>query len=101
QHDVLRRGERRVPDETSRSGREEVRLAQRGQLALEGLPVRPHPQVDVLPVIEPGAAHLALVERKAERLDKMEGGAGREARAPSVAGIPVNLWMHEDDVYRH
>jgi hypothetical protein len=52
----------------------------------------------VLPVVEAGAPHLTVVERKAERLDEMQRGPGGEACPSRVPGVPVNLWMHEDDV---
>ena len=52
----------------------------------------------MLPVVEAGAFHLLLVERKAQRLDQVQGRAGREAGAAGIAGIPVNLGMDEDDV---
>ena len=54
----------------------------------------------MLPVIEAGALHLPLVEREAERLDQVQRGAGGKARTPGVAGVPVDLGMHEDDVDR-
>ena len=98
QHDILSSAERRIPELARRLGREEVRLAERRQLALERVPVGPDPQVDVLPVIEAGAFDLLLVERKAERLDEMQRRAGRQAGAAGVAGVPVNLGMNEDDV---
>ena len=83
----MRRAERRVPEESRRLRREEIWLAERRQLALERLPARPDAQVDVLPVVEAGAFHLALVEREAERLDEMQRGAGGEAGAAGVAGF--------------
>ena len=64
----------------------------------ERVPARPHPQVDVLPIVEAGALHLPFLEREAERLDEMQGGAGGEARTAGVPGVPVNLWMDEYDV---
>jgi len=55
----------------------------------------------VLPIVEAGALHLTFVQRKAEWLDEMQGGAGGQARTPSIPGIPVDLWMHEHDVCGH
>ena len=101
EHDVLRRAERRVPEQPLALRREEPRLAQRRQLALERLPARPGAQIDVLPVVESRALHLALVEGEAERLDEMQRRPGREAGAPRVAGVPVDLGMHQDDVNTH
>ena len=55
----------------------------------------------MLPIVEPRALHFAFVERKTKRLDQMKCRAGREARATGVTGIPMNLGMDENDVYRH
>jgi hypothetical protein len=100
EHDVARRAEWCVPEQSGRLRGEEVRVTQRRQLALERLPALPRPQLDVLPVVQPGALHLPLAEREPERLDEMERGAGREARASRVSGVPVDLGMYEDDVGR-
>ena len=43
---------------------EEKGLAERRQGRGEGVPVRPHTGLDVLPIIEPGAADAFLVERE-------------------------------------
>ena len=99
-HHILRCTKRRVPEESCRLCREEIWIAECWQLLLERLPVRPDAQVDVFPVVEAGPLHLALVERKAERLDEMHGSAGGQARSARVSGIPVNLWVHEYDVCR-
>ena len=50
------------------------------------------------PVVEPGPAHLALVEGEAERLDKVELGSRRETGPPGVAGVPVDLGLDQNDV---
>jgi len=52
----------------------------------------------MLPVIEAGALHLFVVERKAQRFDKVQGCSGGQASPADVAGIPVNLGMNKDDV---
>jgi hypothetical protein len=52
----------------------------------------------MLPVVETGALDLFLVEREAERLNQMQRGAGRQAGATDVAGVPVDFRMHENDV---
>ena len=64
-------------------------------------PPGPWAQVDVFPVVEAGAAHLALVKREPERLDQVQRGAGGEAASAGVAGVPVDLGMHEHDVDGH
>jgi ribosomal protein L11 methyltransferase len=55
----------------------------------------------MFPIIEPGALHLTLRQRKTKRLDQMQNGAGRQAGSPGVPGVPVNFGMHEHDVYCH
>ena len=52
----------------------------------------------MLPVVEPRAFDLALVERKTEWLDEMQRGADGQTRAAGVAGIPMDLGVYEDDV---
>jgi len=52
----------------------------------------------MLPIVEPGALDLTLVEREPQRLDQMKLRSRREARPPGVAGIPVNLGMDQDYV---
>ncbi|HUQ48956.1 MAG TPA: hypothetical protein VM053_12050 [Gemmatimonadaceae bacterium] len=61
-HDIARLAERGVPEKLRCFGREEPWRAERRQLELERFPARPHLQIDVLPVVEPRALHLALVE---------------------------------------
>jgi len=68
---VIRSAERGIPEESLRLGREEERLAERGQLPLEVGPAGPDPEIDVLPIIQAGPFHLALVEGEAEGLDEM------------------------------
>ena len=87
-----------VPEVARCAGAEEERLAQLGQRGFEGPPVGPHAGLDARPVVEPGAAHLALVEREAQRLDQVELRARGQAGAPGVAGVPVDLGLDEDDV---
>src|SRR5207302_7666711 len=98
EHDAVRSCEWRVPEQSRRLRREEVRVAQTRQLLFEHTPIGPHTQIDVFPVVESRAFHLAFVEREAEWLDEVQGGAGSEARSARVPGVPVNLWMHENDV---
>src|SRR6185503_8948736 len=74
---------------------------ERRQLALECLPARPHAQVDVLPIIQARALHLAFVEGKAERFDEVQRGPGGETAAAGVTGVPVDLGMNENDVKAH
>jgi len=50
------------------------------------------------PVIEPGAAQRLVIERKSERLDKIEMRAGCEAEPSNVSGIRRNLGFDQDDV---
>ena len=53
---------------------------------------------DPRPVVEPGAPHLLVVEREAERPDEVQLRADGQAGPPGVAGVPVDLRLDEDDV---
>jgi hypothetical protein len=55
----------------------------------------------MLPVVEARALDFSLGEREAERLNEVKRSASGEARSSGVAGIPVNLWVHQHDVRRH
>jgi len=52
----------------------------------------------MLPVVQPRAFQLALVEREAEGLDQMKRCTGGEAGTPGIARVPMNFRMNEDDV---
>lgn len=58
----------------------------------------PKVEVDILPVIESGAANCFFVERKSERFDEVEAGAGGEGKAASRSGIVRDFWFVENDV---
>src|SRR5687767_3674943 len=98
QRDISADAERRVPYQSRRLGREEIRVAERRQLALERLPVRPDAHVDMLPIVEAGALDLTFVERKAERCDEVQHGARGETGSACITGVPVNLGVDEHDV---
>src|SRR6185295_17042645 len=80
-----------------RLGAEEERLAQVRELRLERAPGRPDARRDARPVVQPGAAHLALGEEEAQRPDEVQPRPGGQARAAGVAGVPVDLRLDEDD----
>src|SRR5450759_1498214 len=90
-----------VPEESSALGGKEVRRTEAWELPLELVPALPHVKVYVFPVVESRAFQLALAEGEAERLDEMQCGAGGETRPAGVAGVPVDLGMHEHDMERH
>src|SRR6476661_237416 len=98
EHCVFGRSEGSIPEHTRGFRREKKRRTQRGQMSFELVPTRPHPWMDVLPVVEARAFHFSLVERETERLDEMEVSTRGEAGASGVAGVPVNLGMNENDV---
>ena len=87
-----------LPQVAPRVGAREERLPELRQRGLERVPRRPDPRLDPLPVVEAGSAHLALVEREAERLDEVQARAGREAGAAGVSRVPVDLGLDERDV---
>ncbi len=89
-----------APVVARRLGAEEERLAQPGELVFDCRPGGPDPWIDARPVVEPGASHLPLVEREAERLDQVEAGARGEAGAAGVTGVPMDLRLDQDDVER-
>jgi hypothetical protein len=66
-----------------------------GEKIVEGVPKL---NFDVLPVVEPGAADLFVIEREAERFDEMEGRARREAETTSCAGVVGNFGGDENEV---
>ena len=86
QDDTFARAEGRVPEETRGFRREEEGLAEVRQLMLECIPAWPHVQVDVLPIIEASALHLALVQGEAKWLDEVQTGARRETGSAGIAG---------------
>ena len=55
----------------------------------------------MLPVVQPRALHLALVEGEAQWLDEVQRGASGEAGASGVTGIPMNFGTDEHDVNGH
>ena len=55
----------------------------------------------MLPVVEPGALHFALVEREPQRLDQMQLRTGGKAAAPHIPGVPMDFGVHEHDVECH
>ena len=100
QHDVWRLHQRRVPEDATALCREKVWVANGGEVFVERTPTRPYPRLDVFPIIEPGALHLALMKRKPERLDEVQRGARSQTGPARVPGVPMNFGMHEDDVCR-
>ena len=52
----------------------------------------------MFPVVQAGAPNLLFIERESERLDEVQRGAGGQATAAGVTGIPMNFRMDEDDV---
>src|SRR5690606_17822620 len=57
------------------------------------------PQVNVLPIVEPGAPYICLVHREAERTDQVQRRVGRRAEAGDVAGVRRYLGLDEGDVH--
>jgi len=52
----------------------------------------------MLPVVKACAPHLLFVERESKRFDQVQRRAGGKTGPPGVAGVPVDLGMHEDHV---
>ena len=55
----------------------------------------------MFPVVEAGSLHLAFIQRKPEWFDEVQHGAGSEACAARVSGVPVNFGMYKYDVRCH
>jgi hypothetical protein len=41
---------------------------------------------------------MATFQGESQRFDQVQFGAGRQARTADVTGIPVNLWVHKDNM---
>src|SRR5258706_12785326 len=82
----------------ARLGTEEEWLAQLGESRLEDAPRVPHYGVHPGPVVQTGTAHLLLAQKEAQGTHEVEPGAGGQAGAAGVAGVPVDLRLHQDDV---
>lgn len=69
-----------------------------GQCGFAGGPRGVEVEGDGVPVIEAGAAEVAVIEGEAEGLDEVEVGSGGGAEAGDVAGIGGNFGIKEDDM---
>ena len=94
------RGVAHVPVAARGVRADEEGLPQLGERRLEGGEAGPQARRHPRPVVEPGPAHLALVQGEAEGLDEVELGARSQAGASGVAGVPVDLGLHEHNVQR-
>ena len=56
-----------------------------------------HEQLDVRPVVEPGAFEVAILQRETERLDEMQTHPGRGRQACGAPAVVRDLRMNEDD----
>ena len=52
------------------------------------------------PIVEAGALDLTVVETEAEGTHEVQDGAGGQAGATDVAGVPGDLRCHQRDVQR-
>ncbi len=66
----------------------------------ERLPIRDVFHVEVLPVVESGAAEPSLIEPKSGRTDDPEFGPDGDARATNVSRVLRDLGLVQDDVQR-
>lgn len=53
---------------------------------------------DLVPIVETGTFHPAVIQGKTQGSDQVQHGSGPQARATDVAGIPMHLRCHQDDV---
>lgn len=64
----------------------------------KGCPVLVHGHGREFMIIEPRAAHLGVVDGKAQRFDEVQGAAGVGAQADDVAGVGRDFGLDKDDV---
>jgi len=100
ENNVARLTKWRVPEESLRLRRKEVRVAERRKVLLERIPAWPNPRIDVFPVVETRTLHLTFIQRKAKRSDEVKSSAGGEACTARVSSVPVNFGMYEYHVRR-
>ena len=55
--------------------------------------------IQLVPVIQPGALQFPVVNRKAQRADKVQGSACGGAGAGDVAGVLRYLRLMKNDMY--
>lgn len=66
-----------------------------------GLPLSkivPDMKRDLVPIIETGAFHPAVIQGKTQGSDQVQHGPCTQARPADVAGIPVHFRCHQDDM---
>ena len=77
--------------------RREVDEAHGGECAAQGREIAVAMKFDFGPVVQPGAAHRAVVEAKASRADNMQRHARRRAQTRDVPSVRRYLRLDEDD----
>jgi hypothetical protein len=61
-------------------------------------PVGVFVHIERIPVVHAGAAQVAVVDRKSERVDEVQPRARERAHPADVAGILWDFWREKDDV---
>ena len=64
----------------------------------KGCPVFVHGHGREFMIIQPRAAHLGVIDGKAQRFDEVQGAAGVGAQADDVAGVGRYFGLDKDDV---
>ena len=64
----------------------------------KGCPVLVHGHGREFMIIQPRAAHLGVIDGKAQRFDEVQGAAGVGAQADDVAGVGRDFGLDKDDV---
>jgi hypothetical protein len=62
----------------------------------ETLKIIPGIQIDFGPVVEAGPFNLPAVKGKTQGTDQVQAGAGTDAGAAYVAGVPVHIRVHQN-----
>lgn len=97
EHEHVARTERRFPDRPPRRfGEKEV--AAFGEGLGERFPIRDVFEVEVLPIVESGAAEPFFIEPEGGRSDDPELGPDRDARATDVPRVLRDLGLVQHDV---
>ena len=75
-----------------------------GQPGEQARPIVDHFPIEVLPIVQAGAADMAIVDQEAQGTDEPQLGADGHARAADVAGVEGDFRLIKNDLengFRH
>jgi hypothetical protein len=76
----------------------EKRSSRSSNLLLQIFQRLPDPDIDLWPVVKPGAFHLFVIKAESKWFDEMKSGACCQAQPSDRTGVVRNLRLKEDDV---